>query len=87
MIRKSIGVALIALGFAGGVQAQGSAMQDLGAAGPQRGISKAAVERSFGTPVSRRAAVGDPPISRWVYEGFTVYFEHDHVIHAVANRR
>jgi hypothetical protein len=28
-------------------------------------------------------AVGRPPISRWEYPGFIVYFEHEHVIHAV----
>ncbi len=86
MIRKTIGVALISLGFMGGVQAQGSAGANLGNAGPDRGISKAAVERNFGTPISKRAAIGDPPITRWVYEGFTVYFEYDYVIHSVTNR-
>lgn len=49
-------------------------------------MSKAAVERSFGAPSMKRAAIGDPPISRWVYDGFTVYFEYDRVIHAVRNR-
>jgi len=27
--------------------------------------------------------VGKPPISRWEYPGFVVYFEHEHVIHSV----
>jgi hypothetical protein len=27
--------------------------------------------------------VGKPPISRWEYPGFIVYFESDHVIHSV----
>ena len=30
-------------------------------------------------------AVGKPPISRWEYPGFVVYFEHDHVIHSVVS--
>lgn len=51
---------------------------------PQRGMSMKAVERAWGSPETRRAAIGDPPISRWEYSGFTVYFEHNHVIHAVA---
>jgi len=29
------------------------------------------------------AAVGDPPISRWEYNGFSVYFEHDLALHSV----
>jgi hypothetical protein len=28
-------------------------------------------------------AVGEPPISRWEYTGYTVYFEHDLVLHSV----
>jgi hypothetical protein len=54
---------------------------------PSRGMSKERVETRFGTPVARRGAVGDPPISRWEYAGFVVYFEYDHVIHAVATQR
>jgi hypothetical protein len=34
----------------------------------------------------RIAAVGEPPISRWVYPQFVVYFEGSYVIHAVARR-
>ncbi len=50
---------------------------------PDRGMSKAQVEASYGAPSDKIAAVGQPPISRWVYPGFTVYFEYDHVVHAV----
>lgn len=50
---------------------------------PARGQSKAQVEARFGSPIATIAAVGEPPISRWEYAGFVVYFEHDHVIHAV----
>ena len=32
-------------------------------------------------------AVGNPPISRWEYPGFVVYFEHEHVIHSVVSAR
>jgi hypothetical protein len=52
---------------------------------PRRGISMTAVEGRFGAPKARHAAVGQPPITRWDYEGFSVYFEHQHVIHAVAH--
>lgn len=57
------------------------------AAVPTRGQSMAAVERQFGAPAERQAAVGQPPITRWVYPGFVVFFEYDHVVHAVALRR
>ena len=50
---------------------------------PSRGMSKAQVEANFGSPSDKVAAVGDPPISSWVYPTFTVFFERDHVIHAV----
>lgn len=50
---------------------------------PGRGLSMATVESRWGSPQSRTAAVGDPPITRWVYPGFVVFFEYQHVIHAV----
>jgi hypothetical protein len=56
-------------------------------AAPSRGTSMAHVERVFGPPSERAAAVGQPPISRWVYPAFTVYFEYDHVVHAVTTAR
>ena len=51
---------------------------------PARGMSMEKVEATFGAPTSRAAPVGQPPITRWEYPGFTVYFEHQHVIHTVA---
>ncbi|MDX1696329.1 MAG: hypothetical protein R3208_21365 [Ketobacteraceae bacterium] len=50
---------------------------------PNRGLNKSQVAQRYGEPASRKAPVGDPPISRWVYNGYTVYFEKDYVIHAV----
>jgi hypothetical protein len=52
---------------------------------PKRGSSMAQVEQRFGAPKARHAAVGQPPITRWDYEGFSVYFEYSHVVHAVAH--
>ena len=52
---------------------------------PSRGISMAKVQERFGAPKARHAAVGQPPITRWDYEGFSVYFEYQHVVHAVAH--
>jgi hypothetical protein len=53
---------------------------------PLRGSTQSQVEAKYGSPVSKKAAVGDPPISRWDYADFTVYFEYDRVIHAVLKR-
>lgn len=52
---------------------------------PARGTTKSKVEAQFGTPQDRTTPVGKPPITRWEYPGFTVYFEHDHVVHAVVH--
>ncbi|MEY2853926.1 MAG: hypothetical protein RL030_1058 [Pseudomonadota bacterium] len=51
---------------------------------PPRGALMSTVEANFGEPRLRHAAVGQPPITRWDYDGFSVYFENNHVIHAVA---
>ena len=50
---------------------------------PANGLSKAEVERRFGEPLQRSATVGDPPITRWTYDGYSVYFEYDLVIDSV----
>jgi hypothetical protein len=52
---------------------------------PARGASMKAVEARFGAPAERHTAVGKPPITRWDYKGFSVYFEYEHVVHAVAH--
>ncbi|MCB1560900.1 MAG: hypothetical protein KDI75_07375 [Xanthomonadales bacterium] len=93
-------VSLVAVAFAGGVlstatradvllveRAQEAQAMNL----PARGMSMAQVERQFGAPVSKRGAVGggsekQPPITRWVYADYTVYFEHSHVVDAVLNK-
>lgn len=51
---------------------------------PSRGMSMEKVEATFGAPANRVAPVGEPPITRWEYPGFVVYFEHHLVIHSVA---
>jgi hypothetical protein len=52
---------------------------------PGRGMSMKAVEAKFGAPRERHAAVGKPPITRWDYPAFSVFFEYEHVIDAVVN--
>lgn len=51
---------------------------------PGRGMTMSAVESRFGAPAAKHATVGQPPITRWDYPGFAVFFEKDRVIHAVA---
>lgn len=50
---------------------------------PARGMSMDKVEATFGAPTQRIPAVGQPPITRWEYPGFVVYFENRLVIHTV----
>ncbi len=53
---------------------------------PTNGMSAAEVERSYGSPRERHAPIGEPPITRWVYEDYSVYFEYDVVIESVLHR-
>ncbi|MCC7258456.1 MAG: hypothetical protein IT486_08785 [Gammaproteobacteria bacterium] len=53
---------------------------------PTRGMSMAAVTAHWGEPAGKAGPVGEPPITRWDYPGFAVFFEHSHVVHAVAAR-
>jgi hypothetical protein len=50
---------------------------------PKNGLDKATVESKFGIPVEKKAAVGDPPISSWKYDTYSVYFEYDLVLFSV----
>ena len=50
---------------------------------PVRGMSQETVLTSFGEPHAMTAPIGNPPISKWSYEKFTVYFESSTVIHSV----
>jgi len=50
---------------------------------PRRGMTMKTVEARFGDPSERHATVGKPPITRWDYAHFAVFFEKDRVIHTV----
>ena len=57
---------------------------------PRRGLSMAQVEKTWGAPQRKLSPRGGdtkkhPLINRWEYPTFIVYFEHNHVIHAVLN--
>ena len=83
-------IAVLALLLGSAAQADTLQMQGVSADGdgtrPTRGMSEASVEAKFGSPKTKKAAVGEPPISSWEYENFVVFFEHDKVIHAVVKR-
>jgi hypothetical protein len=53
---------------------------------PQGGMTMMQVSTQFGDPSQKLTPVGNPPITRWIYDGYTVYFEHDLVVHSVAAR-
>ena len=56
---------------------------------PVRGMSMANVEHIFGAPLQKLPAVPDPgsklhpPITRWIYPTYVVYFEYNYVVHTV----
>jgi hypothetical protein len=53
---------------------------------PRRGMSQDKVQNELGRPIEIIPAVGEPPISRWVYDDRVVYFEYSSVIHVVAKQ-
>jgi hypothetical protein len=63
----------------------GVAVKQSDVATPTRGMTMNQVSSRFGAPTSKVPAVGSPPISRWEYPGFVVYFEADYVIHSVVS--
>ena len=55
---------------------------------PQRGMSQADVLKAHGEPATRHAPAGggsaqQPPITRWDYDGYSVFFEKNLVIDVV----
>lgn len=58
---------------------------------PARGMSMREVEKKFGKPLKVLPPTGPtsklrPPITRWVYPDYIVYFERDLVIHSAKPR-
>jgi hypothetical protein len=85
-VLAAVGIACgmaVAPSFAQNLQMAEAPAASAAAAAPARGMSMAQVEARFGAPAERFAAVGQPPITRWVYPGFVVYFEYQTVVHAV----
>lgn len=60
---------------------------------PARGKTMGQIESQFGAPRAKHPPVAgpnarryNPPITRWDYPNFSVYFEYNHVVDAVANK-
>ena len=53
---------------------------------PTNGMDKDQVRNRFGAPAQRHSPVGDPPITRWDYEQWSVYFEYDLVLFTVLKK-
>jgi len=54
---------------------------------PKNGVSKEYVAQKFGEPTKKEAAIGEPPITVWHYDRYSVYFEHNKVIHTVLKKK
>lgn len=72
----------------GGQAASSNASGDQVAAGvpgnaPEPAATMEQVRQTLGAPEKKMDPVGDPPITRWQYPGYVVYFEHDRVITSV----
>ncbi len=52
---------------------------------PDNGLTMERVKQRYGEPRERHAAVGDPPITRWVYDDYSVFFEYNLVIESVVH--
>jgi len=96
MIRWSLAAAILASLLSAGAQADTLRVERSVAAAPPnapegvlrpvRGMSQNRVRAQFGEPLQVVGPVGEPPITRWEYPGFTVVFEHQHVVHSVVHR-
>jgi hypothetical protein len=59
---------------------------------PAKGQSMGEVLKHYGEPLTKHPAAGGdtpkhPPITRWDYQGFSVFFEHTHVVDSVVPGR
>lgn len=53
---------------------------------PKRGITMNQVITEFGEPNEKKGPIGEPPITIWKYDNFSVYFEKSWVINSVINK-
>jgi hypothetical protein len=88
LICAAAAVVLCGSAFADELQVPATKASPATGATPTSGMSMESVEAKYGAPSKRVPAVGgasaqQPPITRWEYPGFVVFFENNHVIHTV----
>lgn len=54
---------------------------------PTLGMTQEYVAQTYGDPLEVTPAVGVPPITRWHYDTYTVYFEHRRVLRSVEHHQ
>ncbi len=54
---------------------------------PFQGMTQEQVKNVYGEPLTAKAPVGKPPITRWDYDNYSVYFEGNQVIHAFVHQQ
>ena len=53
---------------------------------PPNGMNRIEVQARYGEPKNKLDAVGDPPITQWKYDSWSVYFEYDLVLFTVLHK-
>ncbi len=53
---------------------------------PTNGMNRNEVQARYGEPKNKLDAVGDPPITQWKYDSWSVYFEYDLVLFTVLHK-
>jgi len=53
---------------------------------PPNGMKMDEVRAKYGEPKTEHAAVGNPPITRWDYDRWSVYFEYNLVLYTVLHK-
>ena len=83
-------VLALLFGVLGTVNAQTLEMEGVASgsdgARPSAGMTADSVESTFGAPEAKVAPVGDPPITRWDYDGWSVYYEYGLVLFTVLHK-
>jgi hypothetical protein len=52
---------------------------------PKRMMSMDQVSQRYGQPITAYPSVGEPPITRWDYSDYSVFFEYDLVLTSVVH--
>lgn len=58
-----------------------------GQALPHRGMTMAQVRARNGEPTLAHSPIGAPPITRWDYPEYSVFFEHQYVLDTVVHHK